>query len=305
MAFESLAGIKIKDPAAKRTYIIADFFSVYEKSRPIPEIYQWSDFSAISETREAFVFGLSHDSGGGVFSLPMELFTDPSARIRVRAIIEGAVAANPEIEYSFGKRILPPKTLCAGCEIPQEAFVATGAYTEGEVNNSNVILRSPGFDKLIWIFAPIALIAAFIAQAVFFGNMNEVESILKYFVIAVFAGAAAGTTAYLLSAYSAKSLYRKILREDPALLEDITFVVCEDGFMASETEVYDFSDIIHWHKAEYFLETNHLFVIYSNEKSVFWLPKRLFPKEIHQELGDFIADRIQQKNLVKLVKAES
>jgi hypothetical protein len=78
-------------------------------------------------------------------------------------------------------------------------------------------------------------------------------------------------------------------------LEEITVVVCEEGFIAAETEVYDFSDIVHWHKVEYFIETNHVYIVFHKGGAVFWLPKRLFPKNLHQELGDFIADRLQQK----------
>jgi hypothetical protein len=302
MAFESLPGVKITDLTANRAYIVADFFSVYENAfdapGEIPLIYKWSDFSVISETRDAFILeGGSSSSktpnaaSGKVFRIPKDIIPDVASQIRIRAILEGVIASNPRIEYRHGRRILPPKTVCVGCEIPPEAYIATGGYRENEINNSNVILKNSGFDKLMWGFIPIATIAAFIAQALFIGELRE--NILQFTVVSVFTGIAAGLSIYLFCVYSAKTLYAKILREDPAVLEEITFVVCEEGLMAAESEVYDFSDIIKWHEVDYFIETDKVFIIFFNTKAVFWLPKRLFPKELHKELGDFIAEKLQ------------
>lgn len=289
MAFESLQGIKINDFNENRAYIVADFFSVYEKaddSQVLPLIYKWSDFTTITENRDAFIL----DNGVRVFRISKNLIPDPAVQIRIRAVLEGAVAANSKIEYRYGRRILPLKTIAVSCEIPPEAYIATGGYRENEINNANVILQLSGFDRLMWFLIPIATIAAFAAQMLFFGGIGS--NIVKYLIISVFSGVAVGLSAYLFCVFAAKTLYGKILREDPALLEEITFVVCDDGFIAVESEVYDFSDIIGWHEVAYFIETTHVFIIFSNNKAVFWLPKRLFPKELHKELGDFIADKL-------------
>ena len=289
MAFESLPGVKIRDVNTKQTFIIADFFSVYEKDSEVPEIYKWSDLVSVTENRREFIL----DAGVKAYHISKDAISDPLTHLKIRAIIEGVIAANPKIEYNFGKRILPPKTLCVGCEIPPDAYVATGSYKEKEVNNANVILLNSGLDKLIWITFPVATVATFILMAVSWGEVFE--NILKYILISLLAGASAAMTLYLFCAYASKTLYGKLLREDPALLEEITFVVCEEGFMAAESEVYDFSDIIHWHESAYFIETTHVYIVFKHKQAVFWLPKRLFPKDKHKELGDFIADRLQQK----------
>jgi len=302
LAFESLPGVKIHDFDTKQSFIIADLFSVYENPEELPEIYKWTDFNSITETIDAFIFKIEASAAkngtipGKEFIIPTELIPDPAVHIRIRAIIEGMVAANPKIEYKHGRRILPPKTLCSRCEIPPEAYIANGSYKESEINNSNVILHNSDYYKMIWIFAPIAMVLTFIAQAIFLDDtFTNIINFLTVLTISVFAGGVAGISMYLFCAYGAKTLYRKILKEDPALLEEITFVICDDGFIAAETEVYDFSDIIHWHQVAYFIETNHVYIIFNRNRAVFWLPKRMFPKELHQELGDFIADRLQQK----------
>ncbi|MCL1866840.1 MAG: YcxB family protein [Oscillospiraceae bacterium] len=295
MAFESLSGIKINDFTANRAYIVADYFSFYsntEDLQEIPKIYKWTDFTAITESKDAFILKVGENGSAEIFDISKDLIPDPAVQIRVRAIIEGVVAANPKIEYKYGRRILPPKTLCVGCEIPPEAYIATGAYKENEINNANVILKISGFDKLIWIFAPIAAFIAFVLQILYFGNISS--NIIRFTVIAIFAGGSVGLTIYMFCIFGAKTLYGKILREDCALLEEITFVVCEDGFIASESEIYDFSDIVRWCDVAYFIETNQIFIIFHNNKAVFWLPKRLFPKEMHKELGDFIAAQLQK-----------
>jgi hypothetical protein len=53
------------------------------------------------------------------------------------------------------------------------------------------------------------------------------------------------------------------------------------------------------------METNHMYIIFSDTKAVFWMPKRLFPKEVHNELGNFIADRLLQKPIVPVSDVES
>jgi hypothetical protein len=313
LAFESLPGVKIKDPEAKRTYIIADFFSVYAgynhtdgEDHSLPDIYNWSDFCSIAETRSSFVFKTAKKDThpGHEFVIPAKLVPDPAVWLRLRAIIEGAIAANSDVEYSYGRRILPPKTLCTGCDVSREAYIATGIYEEAEINNSNVVFLNPYLDKLIWLFGPLAMIGAFVFQMFYFGDIWSTVNLLTYAVIALLFGGVAGITAYLLSAYAAKTLYRRLVKEDPALMEEITFVVCEEGFIATESRLYNFSDIVHWHKATYFMETNHMYIIFSDTKAVFWMPKRLFPKDVHGELGDFIADRLLQKPVTLKKKGE-
>jgi hypothetical protein len=289
LAFESLPGIKVRDYDTNRDFLVADFFSVYNESEELPEIYRWSDFETITESRDAFIL----DNGKKVFTMSKDFIPDPAIQLRIRAIIEGAVAANPNIDYRHGKRILPPKTFCSGFEIPLDAYTATGIYRESEINNSNVILQNPGFDKMIWIFTPIAAVAAFVLQALFWGDV--LSNIITYLVISIFTGAVVGVSIYLFCVYASKTLYGKIFKEDIAIVEEITFVICDDGFMAAETEVYDFSDIIFWHEVAYFIETNQLFIIFNHNKAVLWLPKRVFPKEMHKEIGDFIADKLQSR----------
>jgi len=308
LAFESLPGVKIKDPEVKRTYIIADFFSVYANGSDsvLPKIYNWSDFCAIAETRNSFVFKTANKDAlvGEEFVISEKLVPDPAIWLRLRAIIEGAVAANSDIEYTYGRRILPPKTLCSGCDVSREAYIATGIYEEGEVNNSNVVFLNPYLDKLIWLFGPLAMIVGFVFQLFYFTEPWSTTTLFTYAVIAILFGGVVGIAAYLFSAYAAKTLYRRLVREDPALMEEITFVVCEEGFISTESKLYDFSDIIHWNRASYFMETNHMYIIFSDTKAVFWMPKRLFPRQVHSELGDFIADRLLQKP-VSLKKKDS
>ncbi|MDR0223035.1 MAG: YcxB family protein [Oscillospiraceae bacterium] len=289
MAFESLPGVKIKSADGKQTFIIADFFSVYEKGEEFPAVYEWSDVVSVTENRNGFVIV----TNGKSYRILKNCIPDSRVLLMARAIIEGVIAANPKIEYNFGMRILPPKTLCVGCEIPTDAYVASGAYVEKEVNNSNVVLLNAGFDKVIWAVFPLATIAMFAVLSVFWGD--ALNNLIKFIPISLFAGGAAAMVVYLMCAFAAKTLYGRILRDDPALLEEITFVVCENGFMAAESGVYGFSEIIDWNESAYFIETNHVYIVFKNKKAVFWLPKRLFPKDKHKELSDFIAGRLQQR----------
>jgi hypothetical protein len=100
---------------------------------------------------------------------------------------------------------------------------------------------------------------------------------------------------FLVCAVIANFHYAYLYKTDPALSEEVTFSISSAGFAAVESHLYSGSEFIPWHEANYFIETNNIFIVYKHNKAVFWLPKRLFSKEVQTEISNFIHTRLVQK----------
>lgn len=289
MAFESIPGVKVVSRSAESTYIFGDFFAVYTKGDVSPRIYNWQDINSVQETRTDIIITAAEN----VYKISKSYIPDVRKFLAVRAVIEGAIAANPAIEYSYTKRILPSKIYYRNCDTPSNAYTASGVYNEKEISYSNVILLNARMGKFFLVISVLVVIIAFLICHFFIGGT---EKNWTYFLpISIFSGVIIAMFVYLVCAITAKYIYASLLRTDPALTQSITFVVCSEGFAAIETCLYNATDLIKWEEAAYFIETNYVYIIFKNKKAVFWLPKRLFNKEDQTQLSNFIANKLQQK----------
>lgn len=289
MAFEALPGVKIISHANEKTYIISDFFSVYSKEQALPRIYSWSEIVSIAEGRFDFTIATVEDT----YKIAKTEIVDVNKLLQIRALLEGAVAAHPKILYSHQRRILPPKTIYRHCDVSANCYSATGVYNEREISYSNVILLNTRLSRVFWIISALTILGVFLILYLAVGDIAA--NWLYYIPISAFSGLAVTMFFYIACAIIAKYIYAALLKVDPALMQEITFILCNEGFAAIESKVNTNSDLIRWSEAAYFIETNYVYIIFKNKKAVFWLPKRLFPKEKHKELSNFIASRLQQK----------
>lgn len=289
LAFESIPGIKVISRSAEQTYIFGDYFSVYTKGDSFPRIYNWHEISSVQETRADIII----TAGETAYKISKSFIPDNKKLLAVRAVIEGAIAVNPAISYTYLKRILPAKMYYKNCDTPQNAYTATGVYNEKEISYSNVILLNARLGKTFIIISILIIVISFIFCHFFIGDTMKNWT---YFVpISVFSGVIAAMFIYLVCAIIAKYIYASLLKIDPALTQPITFVVCSEGFAAVESCIYNGTDLIKWEEAAYFIETNYVYIIFKNKKAVFWLPKRLFKKEEQAGLSNFITHKLQQK----------
>ncbi|MCL2108810.1 MAG: hypothetical protein FWH20_05640, partial [Oscillospiraceae bacterium] len=132
MAFESIPGVRVTLKDAGRTFIVSDFFSVYEKGEEFPEIHRWSEVEAILETKTDFVVSSKDFS----YKIPKTALSDPRKLLNLRGVFEGAVSQYPEIEYTHPKRVLPPKYLYMSGDVKDPPYMASGTYREREINFS-------------------------------------------------------------------------------------------------------------------------------------------------------------------------
>lgn len=289
MAFESLHGMKVGNNTAEQSFVVGDYFAVYTRGIELPRIYQWNEVTAIAENRLEFLI----TADGTQYTLPKTMIADVRRQLALRAILEGIVAAHPLIDYKYQKRVLPPKTLYHNCDTPPAAYVARGTYNYQELSYSNVVLLGSRIGKALIAICILTSIIVFILLDVFLGQTGR--NWFYFLPIAVMSGGVVTMFAYLVCSMLAKYLYASLLHVDPAVTQSITFVVSNEGFAAVESDLYTGSDLISWDDAMFFIETNYVFMVYHNQKAIFWLPKRFFPKDVQKDISNFIAQKIAQK----------
>ncbi|MCL2019555.1 MAG: YcxB family protein [Oscillospiraceae bacterium] len=289
MAFESLQGIKAYSHGSEQTFVVGDFFAVYSKNEEIPTIYNWAEVKSIIENRTDFIINV----GGASYDIPKSCIPDERKLLNLRGVLEGAVSTNPSIEYHHQKRILPPKYLYMNGDVSGAPYIVSGVYKEREINFSNVILINTRIGKFLKIFAVLVIITAFLLLHFYYGNTDE--NWFYFLPVSIFAGGIATMIIYLICAVIANFHYSSLDKIDPALSKEITFTISEEGFSAVESHLYTGGEFIPWNEANYFIETNSVFIVYKNNKAVFWLPKRLFKKEAQKEISKFIHERLVQK----------
>ena len=289
LAFESLSGIKVFSSTTGRGFIFSDYITVFESTTEGPFIYSWSAVKQVVEQKESISITIDNN----VYEIERLAFGSNENYLKVRAIIEGQIANNPEIEYKPMKRILPLKTIYSVCEMPDNAYIATGTYSEREINSGNVSLMNTIMSKFLWI---ASILGAIILFVILYNTIGDFGKNWFYFIpISIFGGIGVGVLFHLATSLVAKYKYSELYRTDPAISQEITFIVCKEGFGAVESCCYTASDLIPWTQASYYIETNFVYVIMNNKRTIFWLPKRLFPKDMQSGLGDFIAARVPQK----------
>jgi hypothetical protein len=290
LAFESLPGVKVTCRDTEQTFIAGDFFAVFNKGNDIPAIYRWNQVKSINENKAEFIIA----AGENTYKIFKSCFPDEKKFLNFRGVIESAVSHNAGIEYTHLKRILPPKNLFLTGDISSAPYKATGFYKEREINFSNVILLNTRLGKLFKILALITIVAIF--TILHFTVEGGVQKNWIWFApISFFSGGISVMLVYLVCAVIANYHFSLLFKIDPAVCEEIAFAVSEEGFAAVENFLNSDYEFIPWGEANYFIETNSVFIVYKHNKAVFWLPKRLFEKPEQQEITKFISTKLNQK----------
>ena len=289
MAFEALPGVKVISHTKGQTFIVGDFFAVYQKGADFPTIYRWTQIDAIVENSDNFIIV----ADGVIYKIPKSCVPDEKKLLNLRGILEGAVSNNPEINYTHQKRILPPKSEYQSGDITSAQFKASGVYNEREINFSNVVLLNTRLGKAFRVIAFLTILLVFLLLHVFHGE--TAKNWIYFIPVSLFTGGIVVMFVYLVCTIIARYYYASVYKVDPALTVEITFAVCPEGYSAVESHLHTGFEFIPWSEAAYFIETNYAYIIYKSKGSIFWLPKRLFEKDVQNELSDFIASRVNMK----------
>lgn len=288
MAFDALSGFKIVVSQYNITYIIGDYFAVFDDETDVPEVYEWSAVRLYEELPDHF--RISFDRAD--YLIPKNCFVDNMQIIHFRTIAEGMMSGSKDVTFNVKHRIIPPKYNYSSADISNNAYTGTGVYSEKEINAGSV---SHIYSKLrvpIWLIAVLAAGLSFFGLWVFGKNIEK--NFIFYVIIAFFIGVGLGTVIYLILCIIARYRYSGFLKRDVSTVESIVFVVAPDGFGAVEQCIYCGKELIPWSFAKYFYETKYSIAIVCRDKSVCCIPKRLFQKSVQNDVLDFIAARVEQ-----------
>ncbi len=287
MAFESLMGERIYVSQSAQTFLVGDYFSVYGMEDEIPDIYEWSEVKSYSELQNGVTITVS---SGETYHIPRNAFSDNLQLIRFRAIAEGQLqSANCRLT----QRILPPKYNYCSVDPPEQSFSATCRYNEKDINSGSVASMHSRTGKYIIAVGLVVFAVMFLVLAFVRGNLAE--SWFYYLPISVFCGIGVAVAVYLISSMIARFRFADFVKHDVSTLEETVIVIAHAGFAAVEQAVYTGMELIPWTNADHYFETKTTIVITCKDKSICWIPKRIFPKNVQNDISSFIASRVQAK----------
>lgn len=287
MAFDGLPGMRVTISQNPQSFIIGDYFAVYDKESDVPDVYEWSMLKSYTELPGSFIITLLN---GSSYTITKNCFSDASKLIAFRSIVEGQISNYSHITKKVTKRIIPPKYNYRTADVATAAFSAAGTYTERDINSGSVAKVYSRFAWIIWVAAIVSAVVTFLCLA-FIGGKVE-ENLIYYICLSLFSGVAFAVVIYLICCTTARYRYANYVRSDVTTTENIIFVVSSNGFAAVEECVYTGKELIPWSKAMNYFETKHTIVIMLKDRSVCRIPKRLFPKKTCDELGVFIASNL-------------
>ncbi len=284
MAFDSLKGERIYVSQSGQMFLAGDYFSVFDNDSENPCIYEWSEVKNYSES--ALGFTIVTDDGES-YNIPRLSFADSRQIIRFRTIAEGQMT---KTTCRLPQRILPPKYNYSSVDIPEQSFSASCVYSEKDINSGSVAsMHSKTAKYMIFLGIGIAILI-FVLLAEIRGDLST--SWYYYLPISFFGGVGIGVSAYLITIVIARLRFADFVKNDVSAVEESVIVVAHAGFAAVEKCVYTGMELIPWSQADHYFETKATIVITCKDKSVCWIPKRIFPRNVQTDVSNFIASRV-------------
>jgi hypothetical protein len=232
------------------------------------------------------------DVGKKSYRLDNKLFSSLDDRLRAIALIECAVRTY-DIPYAHEKRIFPLKSYYSETSVGKDAYVGEGEVDENDIASAFIMMMNLKLVKFLWLIAILMMLVIFALLHAFIG---VTRSNLLYFIPISFAGGGIVTLIVYIVCYSvAKSRFRAIIECDPAAGSVMTFVISRMGFAVCEKCNYDGGDLVPWNEADYFVETDKMFIIYKNNNAIAYIPKKVFNKKHIGGISDIIALRLEQR----------
>lgn len=291
MAFDSVPGLKVYSSINNQYYVLGDYFSVYTTDGNPPIIYKWEDITSAAESKDGLAV---YTDDGHNYTMLKTNFNNPKEYLAARAILEGSLSQDAIRNYRPLKRILPFKYEYGHISQPKVLYVAQGVYSEKEINTCNLALVSTKIGKFMWLSVIFLTLITFGIIFLIAGLDSVIENWLYFLPISVFCGIIVSILVYIITALLTRYRYSEIFHQDPALQQQISFILANEGFAAIEDFLYTGCDLIPWSKSLYYIETKGSIAVIL-DKSIFWLPKRMFPKELQKEIVNFITARVKQK----------
>ncbi len=287
MSFFNLPGQIMTDNKGV-TYIVSDNFSVIYPDEHEPIVYTWKDVRAVRIYDSNMT--ISTDDGG--YNIPADAFESRKQFLSAKTIAS-VCASRAGADVIQSAEMLPEKKLYSDYDIPDYAIFAKGEYNVKEIKSSLLHLTIGKTAKLLWT---VGILGGVLALALFqmFVGFNSIN--WWYLLIGgFFCGVGVVALTYIIMMTIAKARYAGIMRVYSRNNDMVTFAICDEGFSACESDVFNRGMLIRWAMKDTFIETAAMFVVLRKGKTILWIPKSLFSSAQIEKIGNILALNLSEK----------
>ncbi len=288
MAFRDLKSACAKDDKKGNTYIFGGVFAVYELGVGVPTVYSWDQVKSVSVMRRDITVA----AGNRTFTVSNKMFDSEEDLLRAIAIIECK-----QKEFNFGyaheQRMIPMKSLYEERSMGRNVYRGEGLLDEGDTAAAFIMLLNIKLVKLLWL---IAILIVLIVMAILHFSIGITRDNFLYFIpISIAAGGITALLVYIITHAIARARFKSLSDGDLASRQPITFVVSHQGFAACESSTYESRDLVPWETADYFIESDKMFILYKGKSPMAYIPKKAFEKKMIGGIADIIALHLEQR----------
>ena len=288
MAFCDLKPVSVTDENTGVTFIIGSVFSVCSYGADCPKVFSWGMAKTVTVTRGGILFA----TDTAQYIVKSRLFSSPDEFLRAVAIIECAYKKYG-FEYVHEKRLLPLKSLYREFSQGTDAYIGESEIDGNDAANAFISLMNIKLVKLLWLIALLIMLLTFGILHYFVGVTRD--NLLYFIPISAASGGIITLLVYIICHSVAKAKFFRIAECDPAADMNITFVISKFGFAACESSTYQGRDLVPWNEADYFIETDKIFIIYKNNAPIAFIPKKAFGKKFAGGAADILALKLEQR----------
>ncbi len=288
MAFSDLKPIKVGNNSSGDMYIIGGVFAVYTIGSQVPVVYSWDMAKLVNATRKELIY----DFGDSEYRIPYKMFNTGEDALTAIAITE-CMQKEYGFHYQHDKRLFPLKSMYRECPPGKDFYTGEGVLDEGETAAAFIMLLNFRLMKFLWLVALLITLVTFGILQFTVGLTRD--NILYLVPISIAAGAITSLIINIIAHAIARGRFKSLADADIASKEPITFVISKNGFAACESCVYQGRDLVPWNEADYFVESDKMFIIYKNNSPVAYIPKRAFEKKSIGGIADIIALYLEQR----------
>lgn len=288
MAFRDLKSACASDIKNGDTYIFGGVFAVYELNSDIPAVYGWNQVRSVSVMRR----DITITAGSRSFTVTNKMFANEEELLRAIAIIECR-----QKEFGFGyaheQRMTPLKSQYEERSEGKSAFFGEGMLDEGETAAAFIMLLNIKLVKLLWL---VAILIMLVVMGILHLTIGITRENFLYFIpISIAAGGITSLLLYIITHAIARARFRSLADGDLAARRQMTFVVSHQGFAVCESSVYESRDLVPWDTADYFIESDKMFILYKGNTPLTYIPKKAFEKKAISKIADIIALHLEQR----------
>lgn len=290
MAFCDLKPVRVIDVKSGLTYVIGEVFAVYGLGAQFPVVYSWDMVKGVSINRREMTFSFVGAKNNA--SILNKSFRSAEENLRAIAIIECQLRIY-NFYYQHDKRLFPLKSLYVECSPGKDSYTGEGMIDEADTAAAHIALLNFKLIKFLWLVAILIALVTFGILDFVIGLTRD--NILYFILISIAAGGIFSLIVYIITHATARARVKSIADADIASKETITYVVSTAGFAACESCIYQNRNLVSWSEADYFVESDKMFIIFKGRTPLAYIPKKAFSKKSLSGVADIIAVSLEQK----------